>query len=205
MSLPIRLAVISALSLLAVGCGGAKLDKDSASRIAGAAANKGNSTSAQGGLYKLMQQGDFEGGATASCTNGGTVSMKLAGVDLGGGLGLTFDLAYDECTEPMWDDPETSEVERDDVTQDGALTMKMDVTLTSVDFLMKGRLDLTGAVKDFVDMDVTQSMRFSATDSSVTFTQTINGTITTSEGTHTYDNETYRLTATGEYVKDGEA
>ncbi len=206
MTLPIRFAVISTLTLLAVGCGGgATLDKDSAARIAGLSAQQSQAASEKGGLLRLMESGNGSSAVSASCTNGGTVSMHLSSVDLGQGLSVAWNADYDACTEPVWDDPETRDVERDDVTMDGTVTVELNVTLTQLEIAMRGRLDLTGAVKDFVDMNVTQSLKFDATSSSVSFTQTIDGSITTSGGTHTYDNETYRLTATGEFVKDGEA
>lgn len=209
MSLGIRVAVVSAVALLAVGCGGAKLDKEAAARIAMGSGQTSNSATSQGGVLRALQSGNFEGGASVSCSKGGTATMNITGMELGDGLSFSFEMTFDECTEPMWDDPETEEVEQEEVTQDGTLTMTMlasgTETGSEVSMQMKGRLELTGAVRDFVEMDVTQTMRMSFTDTSLSMTSVINGSITTSEGTHTYDNETYRLTAEGELVRDGEA
>ncbi len=194
------------VAVLAVGCGGAKLDREGAARMALGAGHAGTQADSKGGLLSLHGSG-ASGGALgeASCSRGGNVSWDLAGLAFEGGLDVTFDLGFNGCTEPLWDDPETAQIEQEEVTQDGEVAMTLGLR-AGEDFLtygltLEGELDYTGAVRDEVKMDVTQTLRLEPGK----LLMTLDGSIQSSTETHTYDNELWILDqATGEFVrKDG--
>jgi len=196
----IRLGVLAIAAGALVGCGGAQIgSKEEAAKLTGVAGNKG---SAGGGVMKLFQSAaDANGAFTASCTHGGTVSAAL--VLSGGqnaGLGA-LELTYDGCVEPVYDDPSTEAVEREDVVFDGKLTVTMSFNVgggsAGFTIAMKGRVDLGGAYSDYLEMDVEQTFGVVGSETGVAFSFTIDGTVSTSSESYTYDQESYSFMAEG--------
>ncbi|MBX5484767.1 MAG: hypothetical protein IRZ16_23330 [Myxococcaceae bacterium] len=200
----LRLAAMVVAVGALVGCGGARIgSKEEAARVAFNAGNAGKG--AQGGLAWLYASADTSGSFTTSCTHGGTATAAL---DLSGGNQnslLTFQLTFDGCVEPTWDDPETEAVENEDVTYDGTVRYSIvaDATQNSLElgFKMQGRIDLSGAISDFVDMDLTQTASFSVTSTGVSGKSTFSGTVRTSSESYVYDDETYEFSAEGKVTR----
>lgn len=202
----LRLAIAAVAGVALVGCGGAKIgSKEEAAAVVNTMGSTGNKANSQGGLMKLFQSGAGGTGAVSvECTNGGTAeaSFDFTGTSTTGAL--AFKMTFNGCTEPVYDDPSTEAVEREDVTYNGEITLTMDTSIsdTSVSFAMvqKGRIDLSGAISDFVEVDITHTMLVTTTDTSATASFQLNGTVKTSTETFVYDNEKYVVTAEGDVV-----
>lgn len=206
MKLAIRLAVMAVTAGALVGCGGAKIgSKEEAARVVFGAGEKGQAAQTQGALAQLYQSGvTSTGSVSVECSHGGTAeaTFNMDGTDTL--ATMSFTMKFNGCTEPAYDDPSTAAVEHEDVTYDGQLTMTMDMsgTTTGASMVMtyKGRLNLSGAISDFVDADITETVLMDTTSSSATMQFTLNGTIQTSTDSYTYANETYTVTAEGQVV-----
>jgi hypothetical protein len=198
MSPLLRVTLAAALATTLAACGGAKLGggKEGAAealRNIGA----GGSPSSKSGLAALAAQA---AGTTLTleqdCLESGSVKIAVtASADGGSGSALaTFTSQFLRCNHDGRN------------TYDGSLAVSLSAEVREseayVAFHYKGKVDISGDISDFVDADVTMAVR--ATEQSATrgeLTIITNGTIRTSTATHTYDNETLRISAGGELRK----
>jgi hypothetical protein len=204
----VRMTLFSALVVGLAACGGgAKLGggKEGAAQAAFQASQPTGRSGASNGqalLAQALASGATSLTVTASCTKGGNATLSLDADETttdpnSGAVSFTYDVTYKDCNE------------------DGknALNGSMRTTLTanfasdgnlanfSMTYKLKGRLDISGEVSDFVNADVTMTM--SATASSThtgSVAITMDGTIATSTETHVYNNERINITA-GELPK----
>ncbi len=121
------------------------------------------------------------------CPEGG--SAKVVGTGVAVGFGTTtsvaqnFTLEFDACGLATSD--------YGNALYDGQLTFTQAVTAAATDVSVsqgiKGRVDVRGAFDDFVDADVTQAIDASALASTADVSMNLKGSITTGEGTFTFD------------------
>jgi hypothetical protein len=199
MSRFIRLSILAAASAALVACGGgAKLGggKEGAAK----AAFEASQPAAKGGQGSLLQalasgQTNINAEVKVDCANGGKAELK---VDLTGGSQagtLKYEVKYDSCNE-------------DGVNEfNGSMKMELSIvgTGTSADIALKlkGKIEISGDIDDFIDMDVTETISLTATGAnSGTVTVKLNGTINTSEGNYVYNNESITITAGGTLTAD---
>ena len=121
----------------------------------------------------------------ANCPQGGTASITGAGISIGGGgVGTSFNMKYNGCG-----------VAKSDV---GVAIYNGDITFTqsvmtsggnvNVEQAFKGKILVQGAYDDFLDCDVKQQVAVGDLGASGTGVSVVlKGTITTSEGTFTFD------------------
>jgi hypothetical protein len=197
----VRMTLFSALMVGLTACGGAKLGggkEGAAQAVFQASQPTGrNGTNGQALLAQALASGATSVTITASCTKGGNATLSLDADETTtdpntGAVSFTYDVTYNDCNE------------------DGknALDGSMRTTLTanfsydgnmsnaSITYKMKGRLEISGEVSDFVNADITMTM--SATASSAhtgSVALTLNGSIATSTETHVYNNERINITA----------
>lgn len=201
----IRLAVIAVAAGALVGCGGAKIgSKEEAAGIVFSSGDKGSAAQKQGALARLLQSGADSTGAIVDCTHGGTAEAAINFTGTQDLANLSFTMKFNGCTEPVYDDPETEAVEQEDVTYNGQITLTMDMSGiangAALKMTYKGRIDLSGAISDYVDADIQYTFTATSTATGGVATYTINGSVKTSSETYTYANETYTLTAEGQVV-----
>ncbi len=201
MKFGIRVAVAAVAAAGLVGCGGgAKLGKGEAAAMVFGASGPAMSSTQNGGSLAPYMNGATPG--SVSCTNGGTATFSasangIQGEDSGEWFGA-MEVEYDGCTEPIQDDPNTTQVESGEAIFDGKMTMGMRMNLElgstvsfGMSFRMQGRIDVSGDYSDYVDADITQTVAVTANDTGATSSVVIDGSIETSTETYTYDNETY--------------
>lgn len=216
MSRTIRLSLLALATTALVACGGgAKLGGGkegaaqalfAASQPAGQGGNKSQNGLNVSGLglnvSGLVDPRTLVSGADSSlevgvdCAQGGSVKLKLDLTSLGSQSGsFKYNVKYDDCS------------------QDGVNKYKGDLTMeysfvgtgTSLDLAMrlKGKVEISGDIDDFIDADVTETISLAATSAtSGTVTVKLNGSIKTSEGNYTYANETLTITAGGSLPMD---
>lgn len=175
-----------------VGCGGgAKIgSKEEAANVAFKAGQASQDAQTQGALLRLLQSADSSSGSfTTSCSHGGSVTMT-ASVDISqNSLNVGYDVEFKGCVEPTYDDPNTTAVEHDDVVYDGKMSYAIGADGSGAAITLKGRVDLGGALSDYVQMDLTETISVTSTSGSVV----INGTIDTSSDHYAYDHQSYSV------------
>lgn len=192
----IRLSVLAAATaaLVACGGGGAKLGggKEGATQAffeASQPAGKGG----QGNLLQALASGATLGAEVkVDCSQGGSVSLGLDITSIGGSSGsFKYNLEYDDCSE-------------DGVNEfNGEMSMEFSVATgtnsASVAMRFKGKIEISGEIDDFIDVDVTETISVDALGaSSGSVSVKIDGSIKTSEGNYTYANESLTITVGGE-------
>lgn len=203
----IRLSLLAAAATALVACGGgAKLGggKEGAAKAlfeASQPAGKGGSTNGQSLLKALASGADYTGKAelTVNCAQGGSVKMKLDLTSITDGSGSTgslkYELEYKNCNE-------------DGANEfDGKVKMELSIagTGTSLELALKlkGKIEISGEIDDYIEADVTETISVAATSAtSGTVTIVLNGTIKTSEGSYVYNNEAITITVDGSLPKD---
>lgn len=186
----IRVSVVAVLSTGLFACGGSRIapNKEAAADAAFAASRGAGGAQ---GMVRAALMSPITSNTTVDCPHGGSASlaMDLESIDTSGNFDLQ--VTYNNCNY----DGETSMSGSLDVyfsfVVDG--TSSTEIALT-----MAGRVNFSGAISDFVDMNIVQTV--SATSASATsgsVTVTVDGTITTSSGTYTYENESITVTADG--------
>lgn len=191
MTMEIRFTVVAALTMGLMACGrGAKLGGGSQG-AAQAAYEAGSAANEAGGLAAAaLAAGQVNIGLTVSadCPKGGKVHLTytITGDEQAGEL--SYDVKYDNCSV-------------NGKTRYGG-NMKMtlggtgDGTNGVLAFKLKGKVTLSGAIDDFVDADVTQTITISgAGTDSASVGIVLTGTISTSTETYTYNNTTITFTA----------
>lgn len=215
MSRTIRLSLLALATTALVACGGgAKIGGGKegaakalfdASQPAGQGGNKQQGLNVSGlglnvsGLVDprtLASAADTSLEVSVDCAKEGSVKLKLDLTSTGSQAGgFKYKVSYDKCS------------------QDGVNSYKGDMTIeysfagtgTSLDLAMrmKGKIEISGDVEDFIDADVTETISLAATSAtSGTVTVKLNGSIKTSEGSYTYANEALTLTAGGSIPMD---
>ncbi|MDP1825229.1 MAG: hypothetical protein Q8L48_18365 [Archangium sp.] len=181
----ILMVVVSSFAMMACGPG-AKIDgKQGAAEalFAGSQPTKANTAASPVDI-------------SANCPEGGTASITGAGVSVnigggGAGVGTNFNMKYNGCG-----------VARSDLgvaIYNGELTFSQNITAASgnasISQAFKGRVLVQGAYDDFLDVDVSQQVAVGDLGASGTGVSVIlKGTISTTEGTFTYD-ESINVTA----------
>jgi hypothetical protein len=211
MSRTIRLSLLALATTALVACGGgAKIGggKEGAAKAlfdASQPAGQGGNKSQQGlnvsglglnvsGLVDprtLASAADTSFEVAVDCAKSGSVKLKLDLTGSGTTAGsFKYDVEYKDCSQ-------------DGINEfKGKLSMEYSFagTGTSLDLSMrlKGKIEISGDVDDFVDADVTETVAFSATSAtSGSVTLKLNGSIKTSDGSYTYANESLTITAGG--------
>lgn len=183
------LLAVCATGLFACG-GGAKIapTKEGAASAAFAAGRGGGSTHSTMRAVLQPVTGLVSATATARCPNGGTVKVTTHIDTSGTSTALTLEVIYDDCNY----DGESS--------MRGTVNMVMSSVIdgqsVATAMTMTGRVEFSGAISDYVVMDLTQTVdvsKISATTGSVQLV--LDGTVTTSSGTYSYDQETIVVTA----------
>jgi len=196
MSRFIRISVLAAATAALVACGGgAKIGggKEGAAKAmfeASQPASKGG----QGNLLQMLQSGATANvEAEVNCSHGGSAKLKLDTTSSNDTSGaLKFEVEYKSCNE-------------DGANEfDGKLVMEMKFDLSTgggstsgtVTMKIKGKVDISGEIDDYIDADVTEIVDIDATkNENATVTIKLNGTIKTSTNSYTYANESITLTA----------
>jgi len=190
----IRISLVAACTALLAACGGgAKLQSKQEAANAAFAASQGTN-SAQGSLLQLAQQNaGLNVEVTVNCPKSGKATIKYQ-VDTTGGSGsgsaaLQFRLTYDNCS----------------YTGETAMSGAMDVSMSAeaigmsfaMNISMKGKINFTGEVNDFVDVDVVQTVDASKLSSAdgASVSIKLRGTITTSTQPYSFRDETITVTA----------
>ncbi|MDY7228660.1 hypothetical protein [Hyalangium rubrum] len=197
----IRLSLLAAATTALVACGGSGAKIGGGKQGAAQALFEASQPAAQGGngnlLRALASAADtINAEVEVDCAKSGSVKLKL---DLdtngtGGGTDLSFkyDLEYNSCNE-------------DGVNEfDGKMTMEFKAvsdgfTSAKVELKMKGKIEISGEIDDFLDADVTQTIDVSATNAtSGSVTIKLDGKISTGSGSYAYANESITITAGAE-------
>jgi|GEM_PF-1248459 len=198
----IRFSLLAVATTALVACGGgAKLGggKEGAAKAlfeASQPAGKGGNTNGQSLLKALASGADITGDleVEVACSQGGAVKLKLDLSSAGTGSqtgSFKYDLEYKDCNE-------------DGVNKfKGKMTMEFIFagTETSIDLSLrlKGKIEISGDIDDFIEADVTETFSASATSAtSGTVSIKLNGTIKTSEGSYVYNNESITINVSGE-------
>ncbi|WP_257460678.1 hypothetical protein [Archangium lipolyticum] len=192
-----RLMVVSAMMAGLTACGGgAKLGggKEGAAQAAFQASQPlgRNGKTAQRLLDQALASGATTIAISAKCSQGGEVSLALDLNGAGPVGSLKYSVTYDACSEDG----------KNEYNGTMATALLFDAQVgggnASLSFVtvLKGRLTIEGEVSDFIDADVTLSMDISASSMrSGSVKLVTNGSIKTSDGSFTYNNETLTIVA----------
>ncbi len=168
-------------ALVLVGCGGRPL-AEGKEAAAGALfqASRGALNVPGGALAQVMNSGAL-GEVKINCSRGGNVAIRI-NLQSDEQQQLGFDLAYDGCSF----DGRTS--------MRGTLHVSLEVVSTetsvSMGMHLQGRVEFWGEISDFIDVNVTETVAQSdLTSPTFSVSLTLNGTISTSSGTYTFENE----------------
>jgi hypothetical protein len=105
---------------------------------------------------------------------------------------LTYDITYNDCNE----DGKNAYDGTMRTVMNGYASYDGGVANVSMTYKLKGRLDISGEVSDFVNADVTMTMNATASSAhSGSVDITINGSIATSSDRYVYNNEHINITA----------
>lgn len=188
-----RFAVFAAVASTLVACGGAKLapNKEAAAQalFQSSEYSQPPSSSASGADLNLEVRTD--------CPHGGYAAIKYDfGTFTGNPDGSTGELAYDVRFDNCSKDGSTS--------MTGTLTTRFQVDARNpmspeVVLGLRGRINFSGEVSDFVEADVTERISISSIGAdSGSVSVTLSGHLTTSSGRYEYDaSETITFTAGG--------
>lgn len=182
-----RVLVISAVSMMGLmACGpGAKIGngkQGAAEALFGASKATGSPAQKQAGGV------DLSGGLSFSCPEGGTAEMTGFGVaiDTTGGakVNQSFTIKYNDCGAAKSDQGVAKFNGSWTVTQ-GVIVNGTEVR---VDQKFVGKILVQGAFDDFIDANVSQSVKVSdLSTSGVSVSMTLNGSITDSSGKYDFN------------------
>ncbi|MBE2248031.1 MAG: hypothetical protein IAE78_00700 [Myxococcus sp.] len=193
-----RIALIALSTLGLVACGGTA--KIGGGKEGAAQAFYAASSASSAGANRMGQPLDVTGSVTWKCPEGGEASLNgfTLNVNTGGGQNATvnqsFTIKYTNCG--------AAKSAAGVAIYNGSYTVTQAVVTSasgaSVDQTFKGRVEVQGAFNDFLEVDVKQSVTVSAlSSSSGTVSMRLVGTITTSEGANTF-NEDVNVSAGGQ-------
>ena len=184
----VRSSVLAAAALSLAACSsGPKLG--GGKQGAAQALYQASDSTSDKGQNRLMKRAmgqdiSLDGSVEVQCTHGGSASMSVDTDSISStetSVQLAFDIEYDDCNEDGKN------------TLNGDMTMgfliSVDTTSFELALKMKGELDISGEVDDFIDADVTEYIGFNGTSGQVTLK--LNGTIETRSGAYTYNNESF--------------
>lgn len=128
---------------------------------------------------------NIDGSIEVACTHGGSATMELDMDSLTSTeteFELAFNIEYDGCNEDGKNE------------LDGEMTMKFLASMpTSESFEfgvhMKGQIDISGEVDDYLDADITQYVGINGTSGQISVK--LKGTIETRSGEYTYSDEAF--------------
>lgn len=184
-----RIALIALSTLGLVACGGtAKISGKEGAAQAFFAASGASAAGANRSASPL----DIASSLTWKCPEGGEASLTgfAVNVNTGGGMGASvnqsFTIKYSNCG--------AAKSDAGVAVYNGSFTVTQVVITNangvSVDQTFKGRVEVQGAFNDFIDADVKQQVSVTALSSTGgTVSMKLVGTITTSEGTHTFNED----------------
>lgn len=192
----LRLSLVAGLALTLTACGGAKLGGGKEGAAEALFQASGPASNANGALAKLKSSGAITGDVKVDGQKSGsaTLSFDISDTDATAGY-VAYNVKYDNYS----DDGKNF--------YSGEMKMRIDfdVQLTGnsasggISITMKGKINISGEISDFLDADVTETVSFTALESQAgSVSVTLNGRITTSTETHTYNNETISFTADGD-------
>jgi hypothetical protein len=194
----IRLSVLAVATAALAACGGSGAKLGGGKEGAAKALFEASQPAAKGGQGNLMQalaSGAAGIGAEVSvdCAKGGSVKLKLDLTSIGNTNGnFKYNLEYDDCSE-------------DGVNEfNGEMSMEFAIatdgtTSASIAMRLKGKIEISGEIEDYIDADVTETIDVLATGAnSGSVTVKINGTIKTSQESYSYVNESISITVGGE-------
>lgn len=192
-----RIALIALSTLGLVACGGtAKIGggKEGAAQAFFAA-----SSASSAGANRSATPADITGSVSWKCPEGGEASLNgfSLNVNTGGGganVNQSFTITYRNCG--------AAKSAAGTAVYNGSFTVTQAVIAgaggASVDQTFKGRIEVQGAFNDFIEADVKQQVSVTGLSSSGGMVaMKLVGTIKTSEGTHTF-NEDVNVQAGGQ-------
>lgn len=190
----IRVSVVALCATGLFACGGSRIAPNrEAAADAAFAASRGVS-GAQGMVRAALASpvGSLSSTTTADCPHGGTAALEIDITSIDPDTGyFEMGLTYDNCNY----DGETAMTGTLNV---GYVVVTDGGTSVDVQLTLDGRVEFAGAISDFVQMDLTQTVSVtSLSATSGTVSVSLDGSVTTSSGTYTYDQETLNVTAGG--------
>lgn len=179
-----RIVSMAVGSLVLVACGpGAKIDGKQGAAEALFAASKPSQAKADSSATPV----DLTGAVTWNCPEGGSAKISGASISVGtGGVNTGVTMTYNGCG--LSKGGPGVAVFNGDMN----LSQKIEIDSGSVrlDQKLKGRVDVRGAYDDFLDADITQKVAVGDLGAGATgVSMYLQGTITTSEGTFTFDED----------------
>jgi hypothetical protein len=183
----IQLTLVAVVAVALSACGGAKLSKEGAVQAL-FQAQQPSSKAGQSLVERALASGATTITVEADCTRGGKAKVVFTG-DAGNTSGsFTYKLTYNNCNQ---DGANTY-----NGTLDMTYTFSGSPTSAEVAMAMKGRIDISGEISDYVDANITLTVSATATSAtSGSVTIRTNGSIRTSAESYTYNNETITITA----------
>ncbi|MFO0600248.1 MAG: hypothetical protein U0228_33370 [Myxococcaceae bacterium] len=177
-----RVLMLATASFALVACGpGAKIDGKQGAADALFAASRPTKQKAD----TSASPADLTGGISWNCPEGGSADISGAGISIGGGgVSTSLTLKYNGCGLAKTDKIGVA-------VFNGSMTFSQSVTTGStvgVSQAFKGKVLVQGAYDDFLDADVSQNIAVGDLGASGTgVSMTLKGTISTKDGTFTFD------------------
>jgi hypothetical protein len=189
MQAPLRPLLLAALSLALAACSsGPRLGggKEGAAQALFQATQVSPFTSAAGARVRAAGMEASLAATSADCPKGGKVTLKLDMEHLDPtAQELAYGLDYDGCSVDGHN------------AYDGELTTRFSSTVDETgggfDVGLKGKLDISGDVDDFVDADIRQSVELDLSGAGSAVVR-LTGTIRTATATYTYDGSPLTVT-----------
>lgn len=186
----IRLSLMGVVAASLVACGGSRLKPGKENAAAAMYQASQGASSRPGGLMDLLRQNaGTTVDVTADCPHGGSVTVHLVADTSSTTGALRFDLRYANCSY------------NGRTSMNGTLATEMSSTFSGTSLAaalhMTGRVDFSGEVSDFIDVNITETLDASklAASEGASVNLVLNGTIRTSAETYTYTNETINIVA----------
>lgn len=178
----VLMIVVGSFALMACGPG-AKIDGKQGAAEALLAASQPSKAKAD----KSATPADLTGGITWNCPQGGSSEIKGASLSIGtGGVAAGVTMAFNGCG-----------IAKSDVgvaIYNGEMNLAQNITTgggtVGISQTLKGKITVQGAYDDFLDADVEQIVKVGDLGTSGTgVAMHLKGTIKTSEGTFTFDED----------------
>jgi len=182
--------VVACTSLLAACGGGAKLKPGKENAAAAAYAASQGAGGAQGSLLDLARQ---NAGAqldlAVDCPKGGQAKIHYIVDGTAASGAVNFTLTYAGCN--------YNGKTQLNGTLSTSMTLAINSTSVALNVKMTGRVDFSGEISDFVDINVTETVGASKlnTTQGASVSVTFDGSIKTSTETYTYNHEAINVTA----------
>lgn len=174
----------AAMAFVLVGCGGGKALPEGKEGAANALAMVSQAMAYLGNTQSELTSGaTYDSSGTGNCPQGGTIGWTSHYQTEGTGAGtFQYALDYNACNV----DGKTAmegNITYDMSSQTGGGT-------SSFDYVMNGRVDFSGDIEDFLEVDIHYVGTVTTTGSNqYQYSVTLDGTITNSTGSYDFDNE----------------